>query len=72
MDKAAYDLTNQITDYSVYGSIHLQIQENPYTNIKERYLSIEKMRCTIISLELSMYDITSDGIVFGKPEKPHT
>jgi len=72
MDKAAYDMTNQIADYSVYGSIHLQIKENPYTSIKERYLSIEKMRSTKITLELNMYDITSDGIVFGKPQKPQT
>ncbi|MDF1558233.1 MAG: ATPase domain-containing protein [ANME-2 cluster archaeon] len=66
MDMAAYEMTNHIADYSVYGAIRLLVKENPYTSNMERYLSIPKMRSTEISLELSNFTITSKGIVLGK------
>jgi len=65
MDETAYELTHKIAEYSVYGSIRLMMKENPYTNKRERYLDIPKMRCTDISLELSVFNITSVGISFS-------
>ncbi len=67
MDESAYDMTNRIADYSVYGSVRLLVKENPYTEKIERYISIPKMRSTKLSLELSLFDITSDGIKLRKP-----
>jgi KaiC/GvpD/RAD55 family RecA-like ATPase len=67
MDETAYELTHMLAEYSVYGSIKLMIKDNPYTGMRERYLDIPKMRGTDISLELSVFDITSKGIIFRKP-----
>ncbi len=69
MDETAYELTHRLAEYSVYGSIKLIIKENPYTGMRERYLDIPKMRGTDISLELSVFDITSEGIIFRKSRK---
>lgn len=69
MDETAYELTHKLAEYSVYGSIKLMIKENPYTGMRERYLDIPKMRGTDISLELSVFDITSAGIIFRKSKK---
>jgi len=69
MDETAYELTHMLAEYSVYGSIKLMIKENPYTGMRERYLDIPKMRSTDISLELSVFDITSEGIIFRKSKK---
>jgi len=69
MDETAYELTHMLAEYSVYGSIKLMIKENPYTGMRERYLDIPKMRSTDISLELSVFDITSGGIIFRKSKK---
>jgi len=69
MDETAYELTHMLAEYSVYGSIKLMIKENPYTGMRERYLDIPKMRGTDISLELSVFDITSEGIIFRKSKK---
>jgi KaiC/GvpD/RAD55 family RecA-like ATPase len=62
MDEAAHNLTHGIAEYSAYGSIKLMMKENPYTGVRERYLDIPKMRSTKLSLELSVFDITSEGI----------
>jgi flagellar protein FlaH len=69
MDETAYELTHMLAEYSVYGSIKLMIKDNPYTGKRERYLDIPKMRGTDISLELSVFDITSEGIIFHKSRK---
>ena len=69
MDETAYELTHMLAEYSVYGSIKLMIKENPYTGMRERYIDIPKMRGTHISLELSVFDITSKGIIFRKSKK---
>ena len=66
MDDAAHNLTHGITEYSAYGSIKLMMKENPYTGVRERYLDIPKMRSTKLSLELSVFDITSEGIKIHK------
>lgn len=63
MDEAAYELTHRLAEYSVYGSIKLMVKENPYTNKRERYLDIPKMRGTDISLELHTFNITPKGIM---------
>jgi len=62
MDETAYEITHRLAEYSVFGSIRLMMKENPYTGKRERYMDIPKMRCTDISLELSVFDITSKGI----------
>jgi KaiC/GvpD/RAD55 family RecA-like ATPase len=66
MDEAAYKLTHEVSEYSAYGSIKLMVKENPYTGVRERYLDIPKMRSTKISLDLAVFDITSEGIKFRK------
>lgn len=66
MDDAAYQLTHQIADYSTHGAIKLFVKENPYTGKMERYISIPKMRSTQISLDLTLFDITSSGIQLHK------
>jgi KaiC/GvpD/RAD55 family RecA-like ATPase len=66
MDEAAHNLTHGIAEYSAYGSIKLMMKENPYTGVRERYLDIPKMRSTKLSLELSVFDITSKGIRIHK------
>ncbi len=66
MDEAAHNLTHGIAEYSAYGSIKLMMKENPYTGVRERYLDIPKMRSTKLSLELSVFDITSEGIKIRK------
>lgn len=62
MDEAAYEMTHRIADYSTYGAIKLFIKENPYTGKNERFLSIPKMRSTKISLDITVFDISSAGI----------
>ncbi|MEA1870549.1 MAG: ATPase domain-containing protein [Euryarchaeota archaeon] len=62
MDESAYLMTNQVADYSVYGSVRLMVKENPYTEKMERYLTIPKMRSTDITPDLTVFGITSDGI----------
>ncbi|MDI9394252.1 MAG: ATPase domain-containing protein [Euryarchaeota archaeon] len=62
MDESAHNLTNQIAEYSVYGSIRLLVKENAYLGKMERYLYIPKMRSTPISLDMSIFEITSEGI----------
>ncbi|WMW22492.1 ATPase domain-containing protein [Methanolobus mangrovi] len=62
MDEAAYEMTHKIADYSTYGSVKLMVKENPYTGKNERFLSIPKMRSTKISLDITVFDITSAGI----------
>lgn len=63
MDDSAHKMTYQLAEYSVYGSIHLLVRENSYLGKMERYLSILKMRSTPISPEMSIFEITSEGIV---------
>ena len=65
-DEAAHNLTHGIAEYSAYGSIRLMVKENPYTGVRERYPDIPKMRSTKLSLELSVFDITSKGIRIRK------
>ena len=62
MDESAYNITHQLAEYSVYGSIRLLVRENSYLGKMERYLSIPKMRSTPISPEMSLFEITSEGI----------
>jgi KaiC/GvpD/RAD55 family RecA-like ATPase len=62
MDEAAYEMTHKIADYSTYGAVKLFVKENPYTGNNERFLSIPKMRSTKITLDVSVFDITSGGI----------
>jgi KaiC/GvpD/RAD55 family RecA-like ATPase len=62
MDETAYEITHRLAEYSVYGSLRLMMKENPYTGKRERYIDIPKMRCTDISLDLFVFDITSEGI----------
>ncbi len=62
MDDSAYNMTHQLAEYSVYGSIRLLVKENSYLGKMERYLSIPKMRSTPISPEMSVFEITSNGI----------
>ena len=62
MDEAAYEMTHKIADYSTYGAVKLMVKENPYTGKNERFLSIPKMRSTKISLDITIFDITSAGI----------
>jgi len=71
MDDTAYELTHGLAEYSAYGSIKLTTKENPYTGVRERYLDIPKMRGTELSLELSVFDITLEGIKLHK-SKPKT
>ena len=66
MDETAHNLTHGLAEYSAYGSIKLMMKENPYTGVRERYLDIPKMRSTKLSLELSVFDITSEGIKIRK------
>ncbi len=66
MDDTAYVLTHGIAEYSAYGPTKLMTKENPYTGVRERYLDIPKMRGAEISLELSVFDITSEGIKLHK------
>lgn len=63
MDESAYNITHQLAEYSVYGSIRLLVRENSYLGKMERYLSIPKMRSTPISPEMSLFEITSEGII---------
>ncbi|MCO5381280.1 MAG: hypothetical protein NHB15_03515 [Methanosarcina barkeri] len=62
MDESAHNMTHQLAEYSVYGSIRLLVKENSYLGKMERYLSIPKMRGTPISLEMYIFEITSEGI----------
>lgn len=62
MDESAYNMTHQLAEYSVYGSIRLLVRENSYLGKMERYLSIPKMRSTPISPDMSIFEITSEGI----------
>jgi len=62
MDESAHNITHQLAEYSVYGSIRLLVKENSYLGKMERYLSIPKMRSTPISPEMSVFEITSEGI----------
>jgi archaeal flagellar protein FlaH len=62
MDESAYNITHQLAEYSVYGSIRLLVRENSYLGKMERYLCISKMRSTPISPEMSLFEITSEGI----------
>ncbi|MCD4703710.1 MAG: RAD55 family ATPase [Methanosarcinaceae archaeon] len=62
MDEAAYELTNKIADYSTYGCIKLMVKENPYTEKFERFIHISKMRRTALTLDMTTFDITSEGI----------
>ncbi|MDF1534626.1 MAG: ATPase domain-containing protein [Methanosarcinaceae archaeon] len=65
MDETANELTHNVAEYSAYSSMKIMIKDNPYTSLRERYLDIIKMRSTHISLELSLFDITSKGIRFS-------
>jgi flagellar protein FlaH len=62
MDESAHNITHQLAEYSVYGSIRLLVRENCYLGKMERYLSIPKMRSTPVSPEMSVFEITSEGI----------
>ena len=62
MDDSAHNMTHQLAEYSVYGSIRLLVKENSYLGKMERYLSIPKMRSTPISPEMSVFEITCEGI----------
>jgi len=62
MDESAHNITHQLAEYSVYGSIRLLVRENSYLGKMERYLSIPKMRSTPVSPEMSVFEITSEGI----------
>ncbi len=62
MDESAYLMTNQVADYSVYGSVRLLVKENPYTDRVERYFTIPKMRSTNVMPDLTVFEITPEGI----------
>jgi KaiC/GvpD/RAD55 family RecA-like ATPase len=62
MDESAYYKTDQLAEYSAYGSIHLLIKENTYLGKMERYLYISKMRSTPIAPEMYVFEITSGGL----------
>ena len=66
MDDTAYQMTNNVADYSTHGSIRLFVKENPYTEKIERYISIPKMRSTNISPEMMLFTITSKGFELVK------
>ncbi len=55
-------MTNQIADYSVYGSVRLVVKENPYTKKMERYSTILKVRSTDITPDLTVFEITPADI----------
>ncbi|KAB3543389.1 MAG: hypothetical protein C5617_007920 [ANME-2 cluster archaeon] len=62
MDESAYLMTNQVADYSAYGSVRLLVKENPYTDRVERYFTIPKMRSTNVMPDLTVFEITPEGI----------
>lgn len=62
MDEAAYNMSQQLAEYTAYGSIRLLVKENAYLGKMERYLNISKMRSTPISPDMSVFEITSEGI----------
>ncbi len=62
MDESAYLMTNQVADYSVYGSVRLLVKENPYADKMERYFTIPKMRSTDVMPDLTVFEITPAGI----------
>ncbi|MDD4330745.1 MAG: ATPase domain-containing protein [Methanosarcinaceae archaeon] len=62
MDEAAYNMTNQLAEYSAYGSIRLLVKENSYLGKMERYIYIPKMRSTPVSPYTSVFEISSKGI----------
>jgi KaiC/GvpD/RAD55 family RecA-like ATPase len=62
MDESAYLMTNQVADYSAYGSVRLLVKENPYTDKVERYFTIPKMRSTNVMPDLTVFEITPEGI----------
>ena len=66
MDESAYLMTNQVADYSVYGSVRLLVKENPYTDKVERYFTIPKMRSTDVMPDLTVFEITPAGIRLKK------
>ena len=68
MDESAHNLTHQLAEYSVYGSIRLLVKENAYLGKMERYLCIPKMRSTPISPDMSIFEITSEGIEIHEPK----
>jgi KaiC/GvpD/RAD55 family RecA-like ATPase len=69
MDDTAYNMTHQIADYSVYGSVKLVVKENPYTGKMERYIGVPKMRSTNILPDMIMFEITSEGIKLKKSKQ---
>lgn len=69
MDDTAYNMTHQVADYSVYGSVKLIVKENPYTGKMERYMSVPKMRSTNILPDMFMFEITSEGIKLKKSKQ---
>ncbi len=68
MDESAHNLTHQLAEYSVYGSIRLLVKENAYLGKMERYLCIPKMRSTPISPDMSIFEITPEGIEIHEPK----
>jgi len=66
MDESAYLMTNQVADYSAYGSVRLLVKENPYTDRVERYFTIPKMRSTNVMPDLTVFEITPAGIRLKK------
>lgn len=66
MDESAYLMTNQVADYSAYGSVRLLVKENPYTDRVERYFAIPKMRSTNVMPDLTVFEITPVGIRLKK------
>jgi len=62
MDDTSNRRTEGVASYSAYGVIRLSIRENPYTNLRERHIEINKMRATSVPLESYVFNITSEGI----------
>lgn len=69
MDDTAYNMTHQVADYSVYGSVRLVVKENPYTGKMERYMSVPKMRSTNILPDMFIFEITPEGIKLKKSKQ---
>ncbi|NOQ48622.1 MAG: hypothetical protein GQ576_05745 [Methanococcoides sp.] len=70
MDDATHEITHNIADYSVCGSINLMMKDNPENLQIERFIKIIKMRRTCIPMKLMKFNITPKGINLENPLQP--
>lgn len=69
MDLSSDEHTGGVAAYSAYGVIKTSKIDNPYTNARERFIELLKIRNTKTPLNPIRFDITSSGIVLLKNEK---